>query len=60
MAPNNPIFDNESGIKITLLYKGVKCKRCAGFFWALTQYAWEPISIPQIEDRLSLQQPQAA
>lgn len=32
MAPNNPIFNNESGIKISLLYKGVEYKTFAGFF----------------------------
>lgn len=48
MAPNNPIFDFECGITISLVYKGAKYKRCSGFFWALAQSEWEPISISQM------------
>lgn len=48
MAPNNPIFDIDWRITISLVYKGVKYKRCSGFFRDSTQCVWEPISIPQM------------
>ena len=45
-APNNPMFDIECGITISLVYEGVKYKRCSLFFCTSAQHAWEPISNP--------------